>query len=369
MNFERVMAIARKEVYHIWRDPFTLALALLLPLMMVIIFGLAIEFNVKYIDVALYDGDKTQSSRELGDAFGSSNYFLIQPVGSPARAIRMIDAGDVRAALIIEPRFEYHLKSERGASAQIILDGSDNSTIGSILGYINGIQDIAVHKILGMRLIPPVDLKTRFLYNPELNSRWFIVPGLGVVILSILAILLTSLTVAREWENGSMELLLSTPVQPVEIVLGKLSPYVVLGLGAETFIYLFARLGFGVPFLGSYFTLFVGSLFFLCTYLAQGLLISVLTRKQQLAMQIAMMSGMLPSILLSGFIFPVESMPVFFQYFTAILPARWFMVISRDVDLKGAGFRDLVSPFVALVVICFVMIFIASKRFKKDLES
>ena len=368
MKLSRARAMARKEMFHILRDPFTLALALLLPLMMVTIFGIAIEFNVQNIKIAIYDGDRSQSSRKLIDTLGSSGYFLVDRSFSQQAAIEQVDSEKARAALIIDPQFEYHLLSGRGADAQLILDGSDNSTVGSIISYFGTMQTLASEKITGEKYPPSIALDTRFLYNPELNSKWFVVPGLMVVVLAILSILLTSLTVAREWENGSMELLLSTPVEPLEIIIGKLFPYVVLGLGAIVFVYTIARLGFGVPFLGSHLVFLLGSGLFLGTYLAQGLLISVTARTQQLSMQIAMMSGLLPSMLLSGFIFPVESMPPFFRAFTAILPARWFMDISRDVFLKGSGVNELKTPFLALSLICLVMVTLGTRRFKRDLE-
>ncbi len=368
MKIARIKAIAKKEIFHVVRDPFTLALALLLPVMMVTIFGLAIEFNVQNIKIAVYDGDQTQSSRKLIDTLASSGYFLIDSFPTQFAAIHQVDAESDRAALMIEPEFEHHLWSDRGARAQLVLDGADNSTVGSVVGYFTAMQDLATHKILGSPITTPVEVKTRFLFNPELNSRWFVVPGLLVVVVGILSILLTSLTVAREYENGSMELLLSTPVEPIEIILGKLAPYVGLGLSAVVFVYIIARVFFHVPFLGSHFTLILGCVLFLSTYLAQGLLISVTTRKQQVAMQIAMMSGLLPSILLSGFIFAIESMPLFFRGLTAALPARWFMVICRDTFLKGSSLYALRYSFLALLLICTVMVVIASKKFKRDVE-
>ncbi|MDD4973813.1 MAG: ABC transporter permease [Bacteriovorax sp.] len=368
MKFARTIAMAKKEVFHITRDPFTLALALLLPVMMVTIFGLAIEFNVRNIKIAVYDGDKTQSSRKLIDTLSSSHYFLVNHSFNQKDAIHSIDSEKDRAALIIEKNFEYNLLSERGANAQLMIDGADNSTVGSVTSYFGRIENIAAEKITGKKRPNDVVLKTRFLYNPELNSRWFIVPGLMVVVVAILSILLTSLTVAREYENGSMELLLSTPVRPVEIVLGKLTPYIGLGLGAVGFIYIIARVFFGVPFLGSHFIFLGGCLLFLTTYLAQGLLISVTTRKQQISMQFSMMSGLLPSLLLSGFIFPIESMPLFFRVLTAVLPVRWFMEISRDVFLEGSGVYELRHAFLALALICALMVTIAAKKFKRDLE-
>ncbi len=366
--WRRAAAIARKEVFHVLRDPTTLGAALALPVFMVVMFGVAIEFNVKNVALAACDFDRTQSSRRLLDTFASSGYFLIHRVASPQDAITEVSAERARAALIIPPDFEQDLFAGRGAEAQILVDGSDNSTVGPVLGYVSSIQTIASRRIGGFEQTPPYDIRTRFLFNPELNSRWFVIPGLTVVVMSILSILLTALTVAREWENGSMEVLLSTPVQPIEIIVGKLAPYGMLGVVAVVFIYVIARTVFGVPFVGNLWVFGLGALLFLVTYLAQGLLISVVTRKQTIAMQLAMVSGMLPSSLLSGFIFPIESMPAFFQYFTMILPARWFMKISRDIFLKGSSLPELIGPFMALGVICFLMIVLASRQFKKDLE-
>ena len=366
--WRRALAVAKKEVYHILRDPTTLGAALALPVFMVIMFGVAIEFNVKNVALAVNDADNTQSSRRLLDTFASSHYFLVHQVPSPRDALTDVSAERSRAALIIPPRFEKDLFAGRGAIAQILVDGSDSSTVGPVLGYVGSIQTIASRRIGDFTPTQPYELRTRFLFNPELNSRWFVIPGLTVVVMSILSILLTALTVAREWENGSMELLLSTPVQPLEIIVGKLAPYGILGIIAVVFVYVIARTVFGVPFAGSLWVFGLGSLLFLVTYLAQGLLISVVTRKQTIAMQLSQMTGMLPSQLLSGFIFPIESMPAFFQYFTMILPARWFMRIARDTFLEGSSLIELAGPFLALACICAVMILLATRKFKRDLE-
>ena len=366
--WRRAAAVSKKEIYHILRDPTTLGAALALPVFMVIMFGIAIEFNVKFVALAVNNSDQTQSSRQLLDTFGSSQYFLIHEVASPYDAVTEVSAERARAALLIPPRFEQDLFAGRNALAQVLVDGSDNSTVGPVLGYVSSIQNIASRRIGDFDPKLPYEIRTRFLFNPELNSRWFVIPGLTVVVMSILSILLTALTVAREWENGSMELLLSTPVQPLEIIVGKLAPYGVLGIVAVIFIYVIARTVFGIPFAGSLWVFGLGSLLFLVTYLAQGLLISVVTRKQTIAMQFAMMSGMLPSNLLSGFIFPIESMPRFFQYFTMVLPARWFMRIARNTFLKGSSFIELGGSFLALSIISVLMIFMAARRFKRDLE-
>jgi ABC-2 type transport system permease protein len=366
--WERALAIARKEVFHILRDPFTLILALIFPIFTVVMYGVSIDFNLKNIRLAVSDADQSQSSRRLYDVFGSSHYFLLHGAGSPANAVQEVQGERAKAALIIPPRFEKDLLAGRSADVQVLVDGADNSTVSSVGSYMGGIQTLANQHIAHFNPSPPVQLRTRFLFNPELNSSWFVIPGLIVVVMAILSIMLTALTVAREWENGSMELLLSTPVQPLEIIVGKLLPYGVLGLLAVTMTYVIARMVFGVPFVGNLAVFGIGCVLFLATYLAQGLLISVVARNQQVAMQMAMLSGLLPSNLLSGFVFPIASMPVFFQYFTMILPARWFMQIGRNTFLKGSGFIQLAIPFAALAILCFAIIRMATSRFKRDLE-
>ncbi len=366
--WRRTAAISRKEIFHILRDPFTLGFALALPAFMVAVFGVAIEFNVQEIPLSVSDSDRTESSRMLIDTFASSHYFVARPAASPDAAAAGGAEERSRAALVIPPGFERDLFEGRGGEAQILVDGSDNSTVGPVLGYLGSIQTMASRRIAGFAPRSPYELRTRFLFNPELNSRWFAIPGLAVVILAMISTLLTALTVAREWENGSMELLLSTPVRPSEIIVGKVAPYGILGLLGTGFVYAIARAVFGIPFAGSLLVFGLGSLLFLLTYLALGIFISVTTRQQVIAMQFSMITSMLPNNLLSGFIFPIESMPVFFQYLTMLLPARWFMKITRDSFLKGSGFLDLSGAFLALSVFCVATILLSVKSFKRDLE-
>jgi ABC-2 type transport system permease protein len=366
--WSRAAAIAEKETRHVLRDPFTLGLSIGLPVFLVFVFGFAIEFNVKNIDLVVHDADRTQASRRVVDTFGSSGYFIIDYATSPDKAQHAISGDRDRAALIIPSNFERDLLAGRPARAQVLLDGSDNSTVGPIQNYVGAIQTIASQRLAAYEPPAPMEFKTRYLFNPELNSRWFVIPGLAVVVMSILSVLLTALTVAREWENGSMELLLSTPTEPLEIIVGKLAPYAVLGLTAVGFVYVISRTVFGVPFEGNHLVFVIGCLLFLATYMAQGLLISVVMRTQQIAMQVAIMSGLLPAQLLSGFIFPIDSMPTFFQYFTMILPARWFMNIARESYLKGSTLVDMGGSFLALAILCGIMITLAAKKFKKDLE-
>lgn len=366
--WKRAMAIAKKEVFHITRDPFTLILALVFPIFTIVVYGYSIDFHMRNIHMAVSDSDKSQSSRSLITTFGSSQYFLPKGVGSPASSMQEVQGERAKATLIIPPQFEKDLHAGRTAHVQILVDGADSVAVGSVNGYVNRIQKMANEHIANFTQSEPFKIKTRFLFNPELNSKWFIIPGLIVVVMGILSIMLTALTVAREWENGSMELLLSTPVLPLEIIIGKLSPYAVLGLFAMLTSYLLAQIVFGVPFLGSFPLFALGCCLFLVAYLAQGLMISVIARNQQVAMQMAIVSGLLPSNMLSGFVFPIASMPLFFRIFTMILPARWFMKICRDSFLKGPTFLDLWIPFLALFIIGLTIIRRATTKFKRDLE-
>ncbi|HAF94980.1 MAG: multidrug ABC transporter permease [Elusimicrobia bacterium GWC2_51_8] len=367
-NIHRAYSIARKEVMHILRDPFTLALALGLPVMLVTFFGYAIDFEVKDIKIAVSDRDLGPAARRLKEIFSTSGYFSLVPQAAVSGPVEMLDSGRASAALFIEPDFSKKLKGGGKAEVQFVLDGSDNSKAAAVMGYLPGIQRAAMAKLAVQAAPEPFSAETRFLYNSELNSRWFTVPGLAAIIIGLLAILLTALTVAREWENGSMELLLSTPVRPLEIMAGKLAPYGILVLAGVFFVYLVSRLVFGVPFAGSHMLYLAACLLFITAALSQGLVISVITRQQQVAMQLGMITGLLPSMLLSGFIFPVESMPKFFQYLTMLLPPRWFMAAARGITLKGADLGELAVPFLALGLLSAGMLALALVKFKTDLE-
>jgi ABC-2 type transport system permease protein len=370
----RTLSIARKELRHVQRDPFTLGLALGLPLMMVVFFGYAINFDVRDIRVAVQDRDKSPASRDVTRQLSATGLFHPHAaVGGPADAEIMRDK--VKGVLLIEPGFQKNLKRGETAPLQLLIDGSDNSSAGVIAAYVAGMVPSLNRNLVppqetdpSIPTIAPVALRTRLLFNPELNSRWFVVPGLGVVILGLVATMLTAVTVAREWENGSMELLLSTPVKPMEIILGKLLPYLGLGFASVVVLYFCGRVLFGLPFEGSHLLYLLGCLLFLVPCLCLGLIISVTTRQQQVAMQTSMMVGMMPSLLLSGFVFPVESMPVIFQVITSILPARWFMVISRGLYLKGMTLGELWLPFSVLLVQNVLLLRLAAKKFKTDLE-
>lgn len=371
MNRRRVLAIAVKEMMHILRDPFVLGLALGLPLIMVLLFGFAINFDFKNVPVAVYDFDNTRLSRQLVSGFATSGYFAPRTASNAAAPIDEVTAEHAFAALVITPGFSRAVRSGAAGAVQLLLDGSDNVKAGLVGGYCAGIVGAFnrnVTKDEQGAAAPARVCRVRFLYNPELNTSWFIVPGLMVVMTGLLSILLTALTIAREWENGSMELLLSTPVSPLEIIVGKIIPYIVLVLMGMVFVYGAARVVFGVPFEGNHLFLAVTCLLFIAVSLGQGILISTIANSQQQAMQLAFISGMLPALLLSGFIFPIENMPPFFHYFTMILPPRWFVTIIRGIFLKGAGIIELAVPVAVLAVMMLVVITVAVTRSKHDLE-
>lgn len=364
----RALAIAGKEVRHVRRDPFTLGMALGLPILLLFFFGYAIDLDIRGLRLTVHDADLTEASRAFTEAFSASGFFRVTPGTGPA--LRELDAERTKAVLIIERGFSADLKAGRRPKAQILLDGADSSSAGTIAGYLAGVSAIAQERLAGdgAGAPPPEPLRTRFLFNPELNSRWFVVPGLVAVIMGLLATVMTALTVAREWENGSMELLLSTPVRPLEIIAGKLLPYLGLGVAGVVMVYATARLAFGVPFQGNHLVFALACLLFLVPCLAQGLLISTATRQQQAAFQIAMISSMLPSLLLSGFMFPVESMPLFFRCVTVVLPARWFMVAVRALFLKGTDLAALALPLGVLALMNLALVGATLKAFKTDLE-
>jgi ABC-2 type transport system permease protein len=366
----RAAAIARKESHHIVRDPYTLGMSVGVPVMMLILFGYAISFDVKDLKVSIQDLDRTPASRAIVEGLRGSGFFLPQPSTEDPEA--EIASEKVRVALIIPAGFQRAIGRQESPDLQLLVDGSDNGTAGVAQAYVVGAVTAAYQRLV---LPPgegpprqPIQLKPRFLFNGELNSTWFIVPGLLGIIVGLLSVLMTALTVAREWENGSMEQLLTTPAKPIEIILGKVAPYIGLGLLTMIIVYIFARGAFGVPFRGSHIVFGLGCLLFLFVALSQGLLISVAARNQMVAFQMSMMMGMLPLMLLSGFIYPIQSMPLFFRIFTGFLPPRWFMVIMRGVFLKGATFAEMWLPFLLLALMSLGLTALAVKRFKTDLE-
>ena len=373
-KIRRALAIARKEVMHIRRDPFTLVFAIVIPVFLTIMFGFAINLDLRDVYTAVYDADISQSSRHVYQAFENSDYFSVRKVAPLIEdPVSPLSREQAKITLVIPHKFEENLFNGRGAKAQVLIDGSDNVTSSLVVGYVGGLESRLNSDFI--KEFSPKTVKSnlsvvpRYLFNPEQESSWFIVPGLATVILAILSILLTSLTIAREWETGSMELLLSTPAKPSEIIFGKILPYVFLGLVATAFIYVAARCVFGIPFKGGYLSYLAATLLFIGNYLSMGIFISIVAKNQQLAMQMSLMAGYMPSMLLSGFVFSISNMSEFWRTFTGLLPARWYMTICRACYLKEANILDLWIPMLALTVLGIILFSAAVKKFKGNLES
>ncbi len=370
MNLRRTRAVARKEFLHVLRDPRSLAGALALPLLMLMLFGYALTLDVDRVPTLIKDDDRTPQSRELIARFEGSRFFNV--IGTAERYTGIeeaIDANRALAAIVIERGFARDLLAGRTASVQVILDGSDSNTASIARGYIEAtiadysqmVRRAALDRRGAGNLRTPVEARPRVMYNEELKSRNYIVPGLIAVIVAIIAALITSLAIAREWETGTMEQLLSTPVRPSELVLGKMSAYFVLGL-VDTVVSVIVGTGvFGVPMRGSVILLALPVFLFLFGSLAWGLMISALARSQVLAYQLAMVTTFLPAFLLSGFVFSVENMPAAIRAITHIVPARYFVSALKELFLKGAG-PDVVLGEIGFLLAYAAAVFLVTTR-------
>ncbi|MBP6307414.1 MAG: ABC transporter permease [Opitutaceae bacterium] len=376
MNLRRLWAIARKETIHIRRDPRSLGLAIGVPLLMLLAFGYALTLDVDRVPFVVWDQSGTTQSREFIARFTGTTYFTFHgAVENYPQLERAIDSRDAMLALVIPSGFARELDAGRSAPVQAIVDGSDSNTAGLVLGYAQAIalsfnQQLAVDQIrrrTGMAASTGLDLRTRVWFNPDLASRNFIVPGILAVIMGLISALLTSLTIAREWETGTMEQLISTPVRAPELILGKLIPYLVIGLIDLAIAVSMTVFLFDVPLRGSVPLLFgVGTVFIVAT-LAQGILISTVTRQQLLASQVAMIATFLPAFLLSGFAFAIANMPVVVRGITYIVPARYFVAMVKGIFLRGTGLTILWGDALCLLGFAALMILLAIARTRKRL--
>lgn len=374
MSLTRLLAMSRKEVLQLRRDTRSLILAFLLPMMLLILFGYAISWDVRNIHIAVLDGDRSAASRELIDAFRSSSYFtIVQNLDRPAQIGDIFDRSVAQAVLVIPAGFSSDLSGGRTAAIQTVVDGSDANTATIVLAYSEAIARTFSGKVMlrGMKTDRPLSSITpesRVWYNEELASRNMIVPGLVAVIMMIIAAMLTSLAIAREWERGTMEQLAATPVSRVEVVLGKLLPYLAIGLTDVVVCSILGVLLFDVPFRGNAALLMVLSFFFLTGALGLGIFISAATKSQVLATQVAMMVTYLPAFLLSGFMFAIEVMPAPLRAVTYLVPARYFLVVTRGIFLKGVGVEVLWFQGLLMIVFALAGLSLAVLRFRKELE-
>jgi len=366
----KIRFLALKEVYHILRDPRSLTIAILMPVLMTFLYGYAISLDIRNITLAVVNFDDSAMSRELIDDFYRSPYFSPpkEPVDErdPERVLRDGDAG---AVLIIEHGFEAALEGKRNFQLGLIVDGSDNNLAAAVQNYCGAVINGFARRQLPPNMeLPAVNLSLRIMYNPDLESSHFFVPGLVAVILLMISALLTSITIAREKETGTLEQLMTAPVRPYQILIGKIIPYLGLALLDGILVLIFAWLLFGIPFEGSEILLLGFGLIYVATSLSLGILISSLVQTQQVAMMLALTSTMLPSVMLSGFVFAIKNMPWALQYLSFIVPARYFVTIVRGVMLKGAGLEILAFEGLCLIALMAVLLTVTTLRFNARTE-
>ncbi|MBI1722889.1 MAG: ABC transporter permease [Gemmatimonadetes bacterium] len=362
--------MARKEVIQLRRDPRSLGMAFVVPALLTLLFGYVITFDVRDIRLAVLDQDGTQQSRELVQSFASSGYFRVHGHLERDREVApLLEKGTVRLVLVIPPGFARDLASGRPAAVQGLVDGSDANTASIAMNYARGIvTSFSARAVLRGGTVPStVSPETRVWYNEELKSSNMVVPGLVAVIMMIIAAMLTALTVAREWERGTMEQLATTPVHRVEVIFGKLLPYLGIGMIDVVVAVTIGITVFGVPFRGNPFFLLAMTFLFLLGALGLGIFISAAIKSQLLATQIAMLATYLPSLLLSGLIFDIDAMPKALRVVSALVPARYFVTVLRGVFLKGVGPEVLWAQGLGMMIFAAAGLTLAVRAFHKEI--
>jgi len=376
MKSRRVRAVARKEFLHIIRDPRSLGMAIAIPMLMLILFGYALTVDVDNVPTVVWDQSGTQASRELLSRFDGSPYFSIVGYERDDEALqRAIDTRRALVALTIPSEFAQDVQAGRRAAVQMVVDGSDSNTATIAIGYAEAIcrtyaQEVAIdslRRLGGPDIRTPLEVRPRVWFNADMQSRNYIIPGLIAVIMMVIAALLTSLTVAREWERGTMEQLVSTPVKGAELILGKLIPYFAIGMFDVLLAVLMGQFLFQVPLRGNVALLFGMAAVFMAGALSMGMVISIATKSQLLASQVAMTATFLPAFLLSGFMVPIVNMPPPIRAVTYLVPARYFVALLHAIYLKGVGLEIVAFEAVLLTVFGAVMVLVAYVKFQKKL--
>jgi drug efflux transport system permease protein len=374
MSIRRIKALTKKEFIQMSRDVRSLMGGLFIPLLMIFLFGYALSLDVDRIPTVVLDFDKTPMSREFIDRLTDSRYFtLVRYLDRDGDVDSSLAGGEALMALVIPSDFATKVKQGVAAPVQAVFDGSDSNTATIALGYFKAVAsgfDIALqeHRIrrAGLTMVDmPLEGRIRVWFNPELKSKNFIIPGLTGVIMMAICTVMTALSVSREKETGTLEQLISTPITSLELLVGKLLPYLAVGLVDLALVVGAGVLIFNVPFRGSYIDLFLASLLFLIGTLSWGLFVSVIAKNQIQASQISMITAYLPAFLLSGFIYPIENMPVVLQVITFIVPARYFVEILKGLFLQGTGLSVLWPQVLALVIYAVLVLYVARKRFTK----
>jgi ABC-2 type transport system permease protein len=369
--------MAKKEVIQILRDPRSLAIVILMPVVLVLLFGYGVNLDQKGLPVYVYDEDGSQQSQDLLKRFQASEYFhVVRVVDNREALTRALDDGSARMGIAIPWNFSERLRQGGAVQVQGVVDASDDNTANVLISYaqvvVQGYSTEVQMDWMRQRGVAmqsaPLSLETRTWYNEDLESSAFIIPGVLALVMSVIGAFLTSLTIAREWERGTMEQLISTPVSAMEIMLGKLAPYFVLGMIDTIVTALIAIYWFRVPFRGSFLTLLVASALFLTAVLAMGFFISVLAKSQFAASQIALLITFLPAFLLSGFLFAIEQMPPVLQAITRILPARYYVSVLKKIFLKGTPAGQLYGDLIPLAVFAVLLAVLATRSFHKRLS-
>jgi ABC-2 type transport system permease protein len=363
----KTVAVAHKELRQILRDRRTLLILLFVPAMFLLLYGYALNFDIRDIRLAVEDRDRTAESRALVSAFVNSGYFdMVAEIRSPADLNELFDRNQARAALVIPAGYGRDIDNRRPVQVQVILNGDNANTATTVIGYAQSIVgDINVSRA-GTSVAPPLVMEPRVWYNPQLRSTLFLVPGLIAYIAMITAVISTALSVVREKERGTMEQVRMSPVSPAAYILGKTVPYLVLSFISALLIVLAAMALFELPMRGSWLHLAAAIALFLIGAQAQGLVISTVAPTQQVAFQLALLSSFLPTFILSGFIFPISSMPTAVQVITHVIPARYFIVALRAIVLKGAELAAFWQDLVALAIFATVMLTLASVRLARE---
>jgi ABC-2 type transport system permease protein len=365
----KALAVYRKELRQILRDRRTLLILVFIPAFFLLLYGYALNFDIRHVALAVDDRDGTPESRAVVSAFVNSGYFdLVAVVRSPQAAERLLNLNQARALLTIPGGFSRDMTSGRTASVQVVIDGDNANTATTVLGYASTILRTVGASMAPSSVIrdPPITVEPRIWYNPELRSTLFLVPGLIAYIGMISAVASTALSVVREKETGTIEQVRMAPIGTFPFVIGKTLPYFLISLASAALIIGSSMVLFGMPMRGSWIALLIAMSLFLIGALGTGLLISTVAESQQVAFQIALLISLLPTMMLSGFIFPISSMPPALQMFTYAVPARYFLVALRGIVLKGSELSDLIAPLAALAVYAAAVLALASLRLARE---
>jgi len=367
---KRFIGFIKKEFYHIFRDKRSLFILFGMPIAQIMLFGFAITNEINNVNIAILDHSKEVTTQEIINKIGASKYFSIKAsILNEAEIETAFQKGIIKAVLIFEKDFSKNLGKKNSATVQVIADATDPNTANTISNYISAILQNYQQEINKTVKTPyQIVSKTRMVYNPELKSVFMFVPGVMTIILMLVSAMMTSISITREKELGTMEILLVSPLKPFQVIIGKVVPYIFLSIINAIIIVLLSIFVFEMPVQGSLFLLAIESILFIITSLALGILISTISASQQTAMMISLMALMLPTILLSGFIFPISSMPLPLQIISYIIPAKWFIIILKGIMLKGVGISFIWKETLILVGMTLFFIALSVKKYKIRLE-